>query len=150
MSYYLKYKLDFEYIIENRLLFNGPHTCQLISKGEQETFKYFAKHMLKVNNMTDYLTKFNNKLKRKWKGSLVKVKNIKHMEPNAKKYLNNLAKAKLIKNITWGWYWIPSNPKDFFDFLRQDKNFKIISSQTAASFWNYDFIHRDMYTIKVN
>jgi hypothetical protein len=100
--------------------------------------------------MTDYLTKFNKKLRQKWKGSLVKVENIKHMEPNAKKYLNNLAKANLIKNITWGWYWVPSNPKDFFDFLRQDKNFKIISAQTAASFWNYDFIHRDAYTIKVN
>jgi hypothetical protein len=118
-------------------------------KGERKRFKYLAKHMLKVNKMTDYLTKFNNKLKRKWKGSLVKVENIKTMEPNAKKYLSNLAKANHIEKISWGWYWVPSNPKDFFDFLRQDKNFKVISAQTAASFWNYDFIHRDAYTIKV-
>jgi hypothetical protein len=99
--------------------------------------------------MTDYLTKFNKRLKRKWKGSLVKVNHIKPMEPNAKKYLNNLSKANLIEKIIWGWYWIPKPTKDFFDFLRQDKNFKIVSSQTAASFWNYDFIHRNVYTIKV-
>ena len=135
---------------ENILLYDSPSPCQYILEGEQETFKYFAKYILKVNNMTDYLTKFNNKLRRKWKGSLVKVENIKHIEPNAKKYLSNLAKANKIEKISWGWYWVPSKIKGFFEFLRQDKNFKIISSQTAASFWNYDFIHRNMYTIKVN
>ena len=149
MSYYLNYELNIEQIFENILLHNCPYHCQDILKGEQEKLKYFAKHMLKVNSMTDYLTIFYKKLRRKYKGSLVKVENIKPMEPNAKKYLNNLAKANLIKNITWGWYWIPSKTKDFFDFLRQDKNFKIVSTQTAASFWNYDFVHRDAYTIKV-
>ena len=149
MSYSLKYEVKIKKLNEDILLNNSPYTCQTTLKGEQETFKYFAKYILKVNNMTDYLTKFNKKLRRKYKGSLVKVENIKSMEPNAKKYLNNLAKANLIKNVTWGWYWIPSSPKDFFDFLRQDKNFKVISVQTAASFWNYDFIHRDAYTIKV-
>ena len=150
ISYYLKLKLNNEQINKNKLMNNNPSICQKLLKGEQETFKYLAKHMLKVNSMADYLSKFNNKLRRQYKGSLVKVETISQMEPNAKKYMSNLAKAKLIKNIAWGWYWIPSNIKDFFDFLRQDKNFKIISDQTAASFWNYDFIHRDIYTIKVN
>lgn len=149
MSHNLKNKFECDPPCEKILLSNRIYPCQITLKGEQERFKYFAKHMLKVNNMTDYLTKFYNRLKRRWKGSLVKVENIKHMEPNAKKYLNNLAKANNIEKITWGWYWVPSKIKDFFDFLRQDKNFKIISSQTAASFWNYDFIHRDAYTIKV-
>ena len=149
MSDILKDELNYEQIYENILLSNCSFTCQIIVKGEQETFKYLAKYMLKVKTMTDYLIKFNKRLRRKYKGSLVKVETIKQMEPNAKKYLNNLAKARLIKNITWGWYWIPTPVTDFFDFLRQDKNFKIISDQTAASFWNYDFIHRDAYTIKV-
>ena len=149
MSYYLKFELNNEKIFKNILLYDSPSSCQYISKGEQKKFKYFAKYMFKVNNMTDYLSKFNKKLKRKYKGSLVKVEYIKFMEPNAKKYLSNLAKAKLIEKISWGWYWVPSKIKDFFDFLRQDKNFKVISAQTAASFWNYDFIHRDVYTIKV-
>jgi hypothetical protein len=149
MSYCLKYKLNNEPLYENILLYNIPFTCQNILKGEQRKLIYFAKYMLKVNSMTDYLTKFNKQLRKKWKGSLVKVENVKQIEPNAKKYLNNLAKAKLIKNIAWGWYWVPSKIEDFFDFLRQDKNFKIISAQTAASFWNYDFIHRNTYSIKV-
>ena len=149
MSYYLKDELKIKKLSEITLLYNRPCSCQSTQKGERKTFIYFAKHILKVNKMVDYLTKFNQRLRKKWKGSLVKVENIKQMEPNAKKYLNNLAKANLIEKITWGWYWIPSNTKDFFDFLRQDKNFKIISAQTAASFWNYDFIHRDAYSIKV-
>ena len=149
MSYKLKNKFVYDPTYGNILLSNRICPCQTILKGEQKTFKYLAKHMLKVNNMSDYLTKFNKKLNRKWKGSLVKVEQVKIMEPNAKKYLNNLAKAKLIKNITWGWYWIPSKIEDFFDFLKQDKNFKIVTSQTAASFWNYDFIHRNAYIILV-
>jgi hypothetical protein len=145
----LKYELIFEQKFINTLIHKYPWPCQLVLRGEQETFKYLAKHILKVNDVTDYLMKFNNKLKRKYKGSLVKVENIKTIEPNAKKYLNNLAKVNNIEKISWGWYWVPSKTKDFFDFLRQDKNFKIITSQTAASFWNYDFIHRDTYAIKV-
>jgi len=33
--------------------------------------------------------------------------------------------------------------------LEKDKNFKVISAQTAASFWNNDFVHRDVYVLKV-
>jgi hypothetical protein len=56
----------------------------------------------------------------------------------------------LIEKVTWGWYWIPDEVKDIWEFLRKDKNFEVISSQTAASFWNHDFIHRNIYIVKVN
>jgi len=99
--------------------------------------------------MSEYLMTFHKKLEKKWKGSLVKVENIKNIEPNAKEYLNKLAKARLIERVAWGWYWIPDDIRDIWNFLEKDKNFKVISSQTAASIWNYDFIHRDVYSIKV-
>jgi len=98
--------------------------------------------------MPNYLKEFHEKL-REWKGSLVRVKSIKSIEPNAKEYLNNLSKEGLIERVKWGWYWVPTEIKDFWDFLERDRNFKVISSQTAASFWNYDFIHRDVYVLKV-
>ena len=79
MSYNLKNKFVYDPAYGNILLSNRISPCQSTSKGEQETFKYLAKHILKVNNMIDYLTKFNNKLKQQWKGSLVKVENIKSM-----------------------------------------------------------------------
>jgi hypothetical protein len=74
---------------------------------------------------------------------------IKEIEPNAKEYLNSLAKNGIIERVTWGWYWVPDEYMDFFDFLKKDKNFKVLSGQSAASFWNHDFIHRDIYSIKV-
>jgi hypothetical protein len=97
--------------------------------------------------MSEYLDEFYNKIKKKWKGSLIRVNYVK--EKNAKEYLNKLAKAGSIERIKWGWYWVPDDIKDVWDFFGKDKNFKIISSQTAASFWNYDFLHRDTYVIKV-
>jgi len=97
--------------------------------------------------MPEYLEAFHNKIKREWEGSLIRVRSVK--ERNAKEYLNKLAKAGLIEKVRWGWYWVPGDVKDVWDFLEKDKNFKIISSQTAASIWNYDFLHRDIYAIKV-
>jgi len=93
-----------------------------------------------------YLQNFYKKME-KWKGSLIRVEMLK--EQNAKEYLNRLARAGLIERISWGWYWIPVKIKDELDFLSRDKNFKIIASQTAASFWNADFVHRDIYIVKV-
>ena len=98
--------------------------------------------------MPEYLTKFNEKL-RPFKGSLVRVKSVKSIEPNAKEYLNKLSKEGLIERVKWGWYWIPAEIKDVWDFLEKDKNFKVVSAQTAASFWNNDFVHRDVYVLKV-
>lgn len=68
---------------------------------------------------------------------MVKVEDIKN-EPNAREYLNKLAKAGLVERVRWGWYWIPDKIKDPWDFFEKDKGFKIISHQTAASLWNSD------------
>jgi len=99
--------------------------------------------------MPEYLQEFNEKL-RDLKGSLVRVKAIKDIEPNAKEYLNKLSKEGLIERVRWGWYWVPTKIKDVWDFLEKDKNFKVVSTQTAASFWNNDFVHRNVYVLKVN
>lgn len=98
--------------------------------------------------MPDYLEEFHEKL-RDLEGSLVRVKSIKSIEPNAKEYLNKLSKEGSVERVKWGWYWVPTEIKDIWDFLGKDKNFKVISAQTAASFWNNDFVHRDVYVLKV-
>ena len=98
--------------------------------------------------MPEYLTEFIKKLK-PYKGSLVRVKSVKDIEPRAKEYLNKSFKEGKIERVKWGWYWVPTEVQDIWDFLEKDKNFKVISAQTAASFWNNDFIHRDVYVLKV-
>jgi predicted transcriptional regulator of viral defense system len=102
-----------------------------------------------VNNVPEYLQHFHEHLKERFSGSLVKVKTVEEIEPNAKEYLNKLAKAGLVERVRWGWYWIPAEIKDIWDFLEKDRNFKVVSAQTAASLWNYDFVHRDVYLLKV-
>jgi hypothetical protein len=98
--------------------------------------------------MREYLQEFNERL-RPFKGSLVRVKSVKKVEPKAKEYLNKSSKEGLIERIKWGWYWVPTEVKSIWDFLEKDKNFKVVSAQTAASFWNNDFVHRDIYVLKV-
>jgi len=98
--------------------------------------------------MPDYLKEFHGKI-RNLEGSLVRVKSIKCIEPNAKEYLNKLFREGLIERVKWGWYWVPTEIRDIWDFLEKDKNFKVVSAQTAASFWNNDFVHRDVYVLKV-
>lgn len=98
--------------------------------------------------MRKYLTEFNTKLK-PFKGSLVRVSSVKEIEPNAKEYLYKLATEGSIERVKWGWYWIPAEVRSVWDFLEKDRNFKVVSAQTAASFWNNDFIHRDVYVLKV-
>lgn len=99
--------------------------------------------------MPDYLQRFYSNLKGKYRGSLVSVRSIAKIEPNAKEYLSKLAKVRSIERVTWGWYWIPDSSSDIWQFLKEDKNFKVVSSQTAASVWNGDFVHRDVYVLKV-
>jgi hypothetical protein len=97
--------------------------------------------------MERYLKEFLEELSRKWKGSLIKVDFISHK--NAKEYLNKLTKQGKIERIVWGWYYVPDKFGDALDFLRKDRNFKILVAQTAASFWNGDFVHRNIYFIVV-
>lgn len=38
---------------------------------------------------------------------------------------------------------------DVWDFLRKDRGFKVVVRQKAASVWNYDFVHRNVYRLAV-
>ena len=98
--------------------------------------------------MPGYLQEFSKRL-RPFKGSLVRVSSVRKIEPRAKEYLNKASKEGAIERIRWGWYWIPAEIKSVWDLLEKDKNFKVVSAQTAASFWNNDFVHRDIYVLKV-
>lgn len=100
--------------------------------------------------MAEYLQRFYSRLKEKHTGSLIKVEDAKRIEPNAKEYLIKLAKAGLIEKVRWGWYFVPNNAKDPWDFFEEDKGFKMICCQTAASLWNQDFVHRDAYSLRVS
>jgi hypothetical protein len=100
--------------------------------------------------MPEYLQRFREELAREWRGSLVKVNTVKKIEANAKEYLNKLAKAGYVERVKWGWYWVPDKVEDPWDFLQKDRNFKVIAAQSAASFWNNDFIHREAIALKVD
>lgn len=103
-----------------------------------------------MNNIANYLKRFNERLRERYAGCLVKVKDVKKVEQHAKEYLSKLARAGLVEKVRWGWYWVPDDIKDAWDFFEKDKGFKVISCQTAASLWNNDFIHRDAYLLKVS
>lgn len=94
-----------------------------------------------------YLQDFHKVLKTRWAGSLVKVAQLR--QKHAKEYLNKLAREGAIERVAWGWYWVPTPVRDVWDFLVKDQNEKVIAAQTAASFWNQDFIHRNVYRINV-
>jgi predicted transcriptional regulator of viral defense system len=96
-----------------------------------------------------YLEYFQKRLAKRWKGSLVSVREAKEIDRNAKKYLNELAKAGEIDKVVWGWYWVPDVYDNFLDFLAKDKHFKVLQKQSAAAFWNGDFIHRDYLRVAV-
>ncbi len=94
-----------------------------------------------------YLQDFHKALKSRWAGSLVKVAQLR--QEHAKEYLNQLAREGAVERVAWGWYWVPVPVSDVWDFLAKDQNHKVIAGQTAASFWNQDFIHRNVYRIRV-
>lgn len=93
------------------------------------------------------LERFYGELQKHWAGSLVKVEHLQH--PHAKEYLHQLAEQRLVERVAWGWYWVPAEVRDAWDFLSRDKNFKVVAGQTAASVWNGDFVHRDVYVLSV-
>lgn len=95
-----------------------------------------------------YLEEFDSKLISELNGTLFSVDNVKKLEPNAKEYLYRLKKLGKIEQIYWGWYYLPID-QDVFSFLEKDRNFKILTKQTAASFWNSDFVHRNVISISV-
>jgi hypothetical protein len=100
--------------------------------------------------MDPYLKEFHRKLK-SYEGSLIKVSSTKRMNRNAKEYLAKLAKEGVIEKAAWGWYYVkPRKSTDLLGFLQQDRNFKAIIGQSAASFWNQDFVHREGLSVAVD
>jgi len=88
-------------------------------------------------------------LKRKFNGSLFNVKDAAQIDARAKEYLHRLGKSGEVGRAHWGWYYVPEEQKDVWDFLVRDKGFKVVVKQTAASIWNYDFVHRNVYRLAV-
>jgi hypothetical protein len=95
-----------------------------------------------------YLEQFSADLREKWKGSLFTVSEAKQVDTRAKEYLYRLGKLGEVERVYWGWYYLPEK-QDVWDFLVKDKGFKVLIKQTAASIWNYDFIHRNVYRLAV-
>jgi len=96
-----------------------------------------------------YLEKFFEHLESKWEGSLFTVKDVEQIHHRAKEYLYRLEKAGKVERVCWGWYYLPGEIKDVWDFLAKDRGFKVVIKQTASSIWNYDFIHRNVYRLAV-
>ena len=95
-----------------------------------------------------YLDAFSAVLKRNYLGSLFSVNHAYWIHPRAKEYLYRLKILGEISRVGWGWYYIPKK-QDVWSFLAADKNFKVLIKQTAASIWNYDFVHRNVYRLAV-
>jgi len=95
-----------------------------------------------------YLDAFNTVLRRNYLGSLFSVKHAYWIHPSAKEYLHRLKNLGEVRRVCWGWYYIPRD-QNVWDFLVTDKNFKVLIKQTAASVWNYDFVHRNVYKLAV-
>jgi len=96
-----------------------------------------------------YLESFRAALIYGWTGGLFRVRDVERVHSRAKEYLHRLSKRGVVRRVGWGWYYIPEEYRDSWDFLARDKGFKVVIKQTAASVWNYDFIHRDIYRLAV-
>jgi len=95
-----------------------------------------------------YLEQFSTALREKWRGSLFTVREAKQVDARAKEYLYRLGRLGEVERVYWGWYYLPEK-QDVWDFLTSDKGFKVLIKQTAASIWNYDFVHRNVYRLAV-
>jgi hypothetical protein len=82
-------------------------------------------------------------------GSLFTVKDAAQIDYRAKEYLHRLRKLGEVNRVYWGWYNMPEEHKNVWDFLSKDRGFKVLIKQTAASVWNYDFVHRNVYRLAV-
>jgi len=95
------------------------------------------------------LESFRAALAKEWSSGLFRVRDVEKVHSRAKEYLYRLSKSGMVRRVGWGWYCIPEEYGDPWDFLARDRGFKVIIKQTAASVWNYDFIHRDIYRLAV-
>jgi hypothetical protein len=97
-----------------------------------------------------YLDDFKARLVGSWSGSLFSLSSVREIHPRAKEYLHRLVESGGVKRVAWGWYWIPESYRDAWEFLARDRGFKVVVKQTAASLWNYGFVHRDVFRLAVN
>lgn len=96
-----------------------------------------------------YLQDFRSALRQKWAGSLFSVSDAQQINARAKEYLHRLRRLGEVERVYRGWYYLPEKHKDVYEFLTKDKWFKVLIKQTAASIWNYDFVHRNVYRLAV-
>ncbi len=96
-----------------------------------------------------YLEQFSSALRERWRGSLFTVSEAKRIDARAKEYLHRLRRLGEVERVHWGWYYLPEKHMDVWDFLTRDRGFKVLIKQTAASIWNYDFVHRNVYRLAV-
>lgn len=96
-----------------------------------------------------YLDRFARQLESKFESGLFTVKKAEKIDPRAKEYLHRLEEAGRVERVCWGWYRFPREFEDVWDFLVKENGFKVVIKQTAASFWNYDFVHRNVYRLAV-
>jgi hypothetical protein len=97
-----------------------------------------------------YLDEFKDRLVQDFSGSMFSLSQAQKAHRRAKEYLHRLVKSDSVKRIALGWYWIPTGYEDAWEFLARDRGFKVIVKQSAASIWNYDFVHRDVLRLAVN
>lgn len=95
------------------------------------------------------LGEFYQGIRARYGRSLFRVGDVKEWEAHAKEYLYRLRRRGAVERIDWGWYHLPEEPQDIWDFLAQDKHPKVVIKQTAARFWNQDFVHRNIYHVAV-
>lgn len=96
-----------------------------------------------------YLHNFAKQLESTFEYDFFTVKDAEQINPRAKEYLYRLRENGRVERICWGWYRLPKEFKNAWDFLTKDHSFKVVIKQTAASFWNYDFVHRNIYRLAV-
>jgi len=96
-----------------------------------------------------YLERFSSALRERWKGSLFTVSEAKKIDVRAKEYLHRLGRLGEVERVCWGWYYLSEKHRDVWDFLTSDRRLKVLIKQTAASIWNYDFVHRNVYRLAV-
>ncbi len=98
--------------------------------------------------MEAHLENFRERLK-PLEGSLVRPAQVSGSR--SKHYLGWLARKGAVERVTWGWYYVPARrqPRSAYEFLARDRGFKVVTGQSAASFWNGDFVHREAVVVAV-
>jgi len=68
------------------------------------------------------LESFRAALTNGWTGGLFRVRDVERVHPRAKEYLHRLSKRGVVRRVGWGWYYIPEEYRDPWDFLAKDRD----------------------------